>query len=148
MIKTNYSPFCQSFTLTFVVYVCQNSHLFTRGNWIIHDTNTAHDAIIIRGTYSRIPYLRVKGVNIHGQSWWLIGSHKPRYWSTSVQVMACCPMVPSHYLNQWLVTSPLNVIITSAEQWRLCFRFAKGSYCVQFQAPDVGCIYIRWRIAS
>ena len=30
--------------------------------------------------------------------------------------------------------------------WR--HRFAKQSFCIQFQAPDLGSVYIRWRIAS
>ena len=40
-----------------------------------------------------------------------------RSWSTLTQVMACCLVTPSHYLNQcWL--------IVSADQWRL----SKGNF--------------------
>ena len=26
------------------------------------------------------------------------------------------------------------------------YRFAKQSYCIQFQAPDLGSVYIRWHM--
>ena len=30
----------------------------------------------------------------------------------------------------------------------VCYRFAKQSYCIQYQVPDLGSVYIPWRMAS
>ena len=62
-----------------------------------------------------------------------------RSWSTLVQVMACCLMAPSHYLNQcWLIISQVlwhsseDIIIRRFEDTNQCDWYGKARLKITF----------------
>ena len=88
-------------------------------------------AISMRRNYTKFQYVYIFPGKISTYKWFnplwpndVIWHH--RIWSTLFQIMACCLMAPSHYLNQcWLIISDvfwhspqgLNISFLQAKPW-------------------------------
>ena len=85
--------------------ICLAPHLLGGGGHsYIHWWWWGHSLLM----YYLVPYTHLGGLSALNTLWPSDAMWRQRSWTTLAQVMACCLMAPSHYLNQcWLMISEM-----------------------------------------
>ena len=81
-------------------------------------------SIIVASLWSHVgTYIWVKIRSGDGFIWWY------RSWSTLAQVMACCLIAPSRYLNPcWLIVNQSSAALNSSQFQKKCSRYKLGKW--------------------